>query len=297
MGSILTAIVTGAAIGGGVAAVTGGDIGKGVLYGAVGGGVSGALSGAAGGAAGGTAGATSQAGMLASQTAGFSAAELAAWGGNTAGSAFFGGTSAAMEAAQTAGFSSSQLAGWGGATAADTAVAASAGASGSLWGTATDALSTAGKFFDSNKGAINIATGVYGMSQAQALQQQALLAQQQSNQWASSGGQALGVQQLQSFMSDPDPENDPAYKLRIQAAQRAMAGYGQNSGAMAVAGANASTDWYNQRMAQLANVAGAPGNAVGAAQIGLNGQMASNQLMNQSLQAIGYGIDAWGRRQ
>ena len=287
MGTIVTAMVQGAIIGGGVAAVTGGDVGKGVLFGAAGGGLGGAFGGAAGGGASGAA-AGSQAGMLASQTAGFTAAELAGWGGaTTAGTSFFG--AAGMEAAQTAGFNAADLAGWGGATAADTAAAGSAAGGGGIW----DTVSKVGTFAKDNRNLINVGTSVYGMSQAQALQQQALLAQQQANQWASSGGQALGVQQLQSLMTDPNAANDPAYKLRIQAAQRAMAGYGQNSGAMAVAGANASTDWYNARMAQLANVAGAPGNATGAAQIGMNGTIASNNLMNQSLQGFGASIDNW----
>ena len=284
MGAILTGIVYGAAIGGGVALFTGGNVGKGILLGAAYGGVGGAF----GGVAGGVASAGSQAGMLASQTAGFTAAELAGWGGaTTAGTSFFG--AAGMEAAQTAGFSAADLAGWGGATAADTAAAGAAAGGGGIW----DTVSKVGTFAKDNRNLINVGTSVYGMSQAQALQQQALLAQQQANQWASSGGQALGVQQLQSLMTDPDAANDPAYKLRIQAAQRAMAGYGQNSGAMAVAGANASTDWYNARMAQLANVAGAPGNATGAAQIGMYGTVASNNLMNQSLQGFGASIDNW----
>lgn len=296
MGSIVTAMVHGALIGGGVAAVTGGDVGKGLLLGAAGGGIGGAFSsGAAGGTSGAAAG--SQAGMLASQTAGFTAAELAGWGGATAaGTSFFGGTAAAMEAGQTAGFSASELAGWGGATAADTAAAtAGTGAGTGVWDTVVNAGKQANSFVNNNKGLLNVGTSVYGMTQAQALQQQALQAQQQANLWGSSGGQALGASQLQNLMSDPGQvaANDPAYRLRMQAAQRAMAGYGQNSGAMAVAGANASTDWYNARMQQLAGVAGVNNSPAAAAQVGIQGVQAGNQLMNQSLKGLGASLDQW----
>lgn len=297
-----------------------------MLMGAAGGGIGGAISGsAAAGTAGAAEGAAAGAGAGASTGAlsgaavdagiglkmttelgslgaagvapAVSAAEAAfaptlatsSWGGASQG-AFFGGaaaanstglTSAGMEAEQTAGFNTLDLAGWKGTTAADSPF--------------IGAVKQAGSFLNENKNLINIGTSLYGMTQAQALQQQALLAQQQANQWASSGGQALGVQQLQSLMLDPSQQaaSDPAYKLRLQAAQRAMAGYGQGSGMMAVAGANASTDWYNQRMAQLASVAGAPGNAVGAAQVGLTGVQASNQLMNQSMQGVGASLDQW----
>lgn len=97
--------------------------------------------------------------------------------------------------------------------------------------------------------------------------------------WGTSGGRALADAQLQALMRDPSQvaASDPAYALRIQAAQRAMGGYGQDSGAMAVAGANASTDWLNQRQLALASLENM-GNPVGAQQVGLGvGQLGVQQ--------------------
>ena len=259
MGAILTAAAYGAAIGGGLSLVQGGDLGD-VLKGAALGGLAGGALSWAGGAIGAAAGAGTQAGMLASQTAGFTAAELA---------------------------------GWGGATAADTAAVAGGG----FWG----GVQQAGNFLNSNKGLITVGQSLYGMTQAQAMQEQAMQMQQQANMWGNSGGQALGVAQLQQLMQDPEQlaANDPAYKLRIRAAQRATAGYGQNSGAMAVAGANASTDWYNQRMAQLAGVSGANVSPVGQSQVAAQVQQQGNNLMGQSLASLAYGVgrkDWWSQQ-
>lgn len=104
--------------------------------------------------------------------------------------------------------------------------------------------------------------------------------------WGQSGGRGLADQQLQAFMKDPSQAaaTDPAYKLRMQGAQRANAQYGQDSGAMSVAGANASTDWYNQRLAQLGGLAGAPGNPAAP----MAGYTAANDLLGKSLGSIGY---------
>ena len=287
MGAILTAAAYGAAIGGGLSLVQGGDLGD-VLKGAALGGLAGGALSWAGGAIGAAAGAGSQAGMLASQTAGFTAAELAGWGGATAG-ASLGGTFGG----QMAGLTASDLAGWGGATTADTAAVAGGG----FWG----GVQQAGDFLNSNKGLITVGQSLYGMTQAQAMQEQAMQMQQQANLWGNSGGQALGVAQLQQLMQDPEQlaATDPAYKLRLRAAQRATAGYGQNSGAMAVAGANASTDWYNQRMAQLAGVSGANVNPVGQSQVAMQGQIAGNNLMGESLASLAYGVgrkDWWSQQ-
>ncbi len=134
--------------------------------------------------------------------------------------------------------------------------------------------------------------------------------------WGASGGRALADQQLQALMRDPSQvsASDPAYALRIQGAQRAMGSYGQGSGNMAVAGANASTSWLNDRQTALANMENM-GNPVGAQQVGLNvGQlglstdiaqsnagldaaklnlaagMGANSLAGQSLASLGYGV-------
>lgn len=101
--------------------------------------------------------------------------------------------------------------------------------------------------------------------------------------FAASGGRALADSQLQALLRG-DVDNDPALRLRIRAAQRAMGSYGQNSGNMAVAAANASTDWYNQRLQQLGGLAGAGFNPAGAAGV-------RNQMQQQALGQIGFGLN------
>jgi hypothetical protein len=141
--------------------------------------------------------------------------------------------------------------------------------------------------------------------------------------WSASGGRALADEQLQALMRDPSQAaaNDPAYKLRIQGAQRAMGAYGQDSGAMSVAGAGASTTWLDQRLASLAGLENL-GNPVGAQQVGIEqgqlnlagqkaqadlglskaglgmdaaklnlaARMGGNSLAGQSLASLGYGV-------
>lgn len=140
--------------------------------------------------------------------------------------------------------------------------------------------------------AMSIYSGITGLQKQKELERLARLAAAQSDPWGNSGGRSLADAQLQQLLRDPSAvaENDPAYKLRIQGAQRANAQFGQDSGAMSVAGANASTNWYNERLAQLGALAGSGVNPGTGAQIGLNGQIAANDLASQSLGSIGYGI-------
>jgi hypothetical protein len=140
--------------------------------------------------------------------------------------------------------------------------------------------------------AMSIYSGITGLQKQKELERMARLAAAQSDPWGKSGGRTLADQQLQQLMRDPSAvaANDPAYKLRIQGAQRANAQFGQDSGAMSVAGANASTNWYNERLAQLGALAGSGVNPGTGAQIGLNGQIAANEQASQSLGSIGYGI-------
>lgn len=131
----------------------------------------------------------------------------------------------------------------------------------------------------SPQGVGNLANSAYGIWQGNQLQNQAMRA----NPWQQSGGYALAGQQLQNLMRDPGQvaAGDPGYQLAMQGAQRAMAGYGQNSGAMAVAGANASNDWLNKRMQSLGNLAGANYNPVANVQ-----QAHAGMQMQQ--QGLGY---------
>lgn len=132
--------------------------------------------------------------------------------------------------------------------------------------------------------AMSVLSGLQGQQQARAMRKAAMKA----DPWGTSGGRAAASAQLQDLMSNPmgAAGRDPSYALRIQGAQRANAMYGQDSGAMSVAGANASTDWYNARLAQLGGLAGA-GTSNGATVSGLG---AAANLQSQSLASMGYGI-------
>ena len=164
------------------------------------------------------------------------------------------------------------------------------GAGGGLnWSDVKSALQIAGP-------AMSIGSGLYGMSQAEAMRKQALLSQNRSTPWQASGGMGLADQQLQQLMQNPGQvaSQDPAYALRIQGAQRAASQYGQDSGAMSVAGANASTDWYDKRLQQLGGLAGAGVNPAGGQQVSLQGTEAANKLASSSLGSIGYGATSLG---
>lgn len=162
----------------------------------------------------------------------------------------------------------------------------------------TSGGSSPGGLFGNNplSSALSVGSGIYGLYQQNELRKKALEAMKLSDPWGTSGGRAGADAQLQALLRDPTgaAQNDPAYKLRIQAAQRANGAYGQGSGRMAVAAADASTDWYNTRLAQLGGLAGAGLNPANAAQVGLGGMESANTLAGQSLASIGYGVGGGG---
>jgi len=137
---------------------------------------------------------------------------------------------------------------------------------------------------------LNVGSAALGTKKAGDISEIGKDAAARADPFGTSGGRALADQQLQALMRDPSQvaANDPAYKLRIQAAQRAMASMGQQSGAMAVAGANASTDWYNQRLQQLGQLAGAGLNPAQAGQLQLSAETASADYLSKALATLGY---------
>ena len=139
---------------------------------------------------------------------------------------------------------------------------------------------------------MSVGSGLYGMNEAQKMEALASRVGAQASPWDTSGGRGLAGTQLQDLMRDPTQlaQNDPAYQLRIQAAQRAMAPMGQGSGAMAVAAANASSDWLDQRMNQLGQLAGAQFSPASGGELTLKGTEAANDIRSRSLASIGYGI-------
>ena len=139
----------------------------------------------------------------------------------------------------------------------------------------------------------SIGSGLYGLSNAAAMRGMAGNAMNRADPWGASGGRAGADAQLQALLRDPTgaAQNDPAFKLRMQAAMRANAPTGTNSGAMATAAANASTDWYNNRLSQLGAISGATVNPAQAQQLGLEGTGMANTLAGNSLASIGFGIN------
>lgn len=141
--------------------------------------------------------------------------------------------------------------------------------------------------------AMSIGSGIYGMSQAGELKKRSEEAARLSNPWGTSGGQSLAMQQLMQLMQSPGSlTSDPGYQARMMGVERQNAKYGAGSGNMAVAAANASGDYYGQRLMQLGHLAGAPGNPGEAAELGLRGTQAANSLTGQSLASIGYGVNS-----
>ena len=139
----------------------------------------------------------------------------------------------------------------------------------------------------------SIGSGLYGLSNAAAMRGMAGNAMNRADPWGASGGRAGADAQLQALLRDPSgaAQNDPAFKLRMQAAMRANAPMGTNSGAMATAAANASTDWYNNRLSQLGGISGANVNPAQAQQLGLEGTGMANTLAGNSLASMGFGLN------
>jgi len=141
---------------------------------------------------------------------------------------------------------------------------------------------------------LNAASGIKGLLDAQEMKRQARLAAMRADPWGNSGGRGLADAQLQELMRDPSAmaASDPAFKLRIQGAQRANAQYGQDSGAMSIAGANASTDWYNARLAQLGGLAGSGVSPNAGAGVQMQGMQAASDLSSAALGSLGYAAGA-----
>lgn len=276
-----------AEFGAGAAALGGAELGLGALgYG----GFAGAEALGAGLGLGEAAGATFAGGMGGFAGAGWGAAEglglAGAYGDLGAGPMADGGWG--MSQGLTAGEGSLGGAGldWGAGDFAASLAGFGAGAGSGGFGL-KDAW---GAFKEYGQPAMSVYSGITGMQRAEEMRRMAKLAALKGDPWGTSGGRGMADAQLQQLMRDPSQvaASDPAYKLRIQGAQRATAQSGQDSGAMAVAGANASTDWFNARLAQLGGLAGAgttPGQGAGT---GIQGLSAAADLQSSALGSLGY---------
>ena len=139
----------------------------------------------------------------------------------------------------------------------------------------------------------SIGSGLYGLSNAAAMRGMAGNAMNRADPWGASGGRAAADAQLQAMLRDPSgaAQNDPAYKLQMQAAMRANAPMGTDSGAMATAAANAATAWYDNIVSRLGGLSGANVNPGQGQQLGLEGTGMANTLAGNSLASIGFGIN------
>lgn len=110
------------------------------------------------------------------------------------------------------------------------------------------------------------------------------------------------AQKLNALMANPSTLTSlPEYQAQMQAASRAMAAQGYTgSGNALVAAANAGGQAYQQAFNNLAMLSGAgqsPAYGASAAEQGnLAGQQMQNQMWGQIGNAVGQGINAWGRR-
>lgn len=245
---------------------------------------------AAGGASG---GATAAGGGLTAEAAGSTAAMTPeAYAAGTAAGYGTTGTAASVEMGTLGTTAAAEAAGSGATTmplntvegyTAGTSAGTNTAATGFDWGQWAESL-------NNPQSLLAIGSGIAGIVQGNQQQDQATLAAAAANPWGTSGGRALADTQLQSLMRDPmqTAATDPSYQLRIQGAQRAMGAYGQDSGAMSIAGANASTDWYNQRLEQLSKLAGAGFDPANAGTLQQTGYQQGVNTIGQGLGSFGY---------
>lgn len=135
---------------------------------------------------------------------------------------------------------------------------------------------------------MSVGSGIFGLLESQRMQQAALAAQKAADPFASQRG--YYADQLRQIQADPNAITKiPGYQAGQQAIERSMAAQGYTgSGNMMAAMQKYGGDFYNQTMAQYAQLAGAGANPAAAAQLGLQGQQYGVQLAGQSLGSLGY---------
>lgn len=130
-------------------------------------------------------------------------------------------------------------------------------------------------------------SGIYGMTQANAMKQLSEQAMAGSAPWTTSGGTAAAGEELKRVISG-DLSNDPGFKLAQQAAARASS---QQPGGMAAsAAAKAALQYQNERIAALSGPAGVGFNPGQGYSTALTGTGTASNLASSSLGSIGYGV-------
>lgn len=139
---------------------------------------------------------------------------------------------------------------------------------------------------------LNLATGAYGLFQAQQLQQ--LAAQRAAMLDPYAAYRSGAAAQLQSLQANPSSiTNTPGYQTGLEATQRTMAAQGyQGSGNMAAAVAKYGGDFYQQQLNNLAMLSGAsnayaPGQG---ADIALTGMVGATAETTNALQLLAKGL-------
>lgn len=159
---------------------------------------------------------------------------------------------------------------------------------------ASSAKSTGSMPWGSPGNVATVGQGLLGLYQSEQLKKQAALAAQQADPF---GPQRAGyAQRLNDLVNNPDSVSSlPGYQAGLKAVQRSMAAQGYTgSGNMMTALQKYGGDFYNQAMDRYASLAGAQFNPANAAQLGLQGNMASLNLMGNSLNRMGYGTQMAG---
>ena len=184
-------------------------------------------------------------------------------GGPSGGSAFGTGSTGGMA---------------GGPSAGPGSIAAGAGAM--PWGSAGNMMT--------------MGSGLYGMYQSEQMQKQAQQAQQQADPFGPYRAQY--AQQMQALTADPSKiTQQPGYQAGLDAVQRSMAAQGYTgSGNMMAALSKYGGDFYNQTMQMYSNLAGAQFNPAAGAQLGMQGQSNSTNLMMNSLGLLAKGTQMAG---
>lgn len=136
---------------------------------------------------------------------------------------------------------------------------------------------------------MSLASGLYGMSEADKMRKLSQMTMERSDPFASS--RPMYVNRLNSLMNDPSSITKvPGYDAGLQAVERRMASQGFNgSGNMMTALNKYGGDFYNQevnRLMQLSGANAAPGSGSAA---GMQGYMNANDLASRSLASMGYG--------
>jgi len=143
---------------------------------------------------------------------------------------------------------------------------------------------------------IDVGAGGYGLLQARRMQK---LAQMRAQQMDPFGPQrAQYAQQLQALMANPSSiENMPGWQAGHTAVQRALAAQGYTGSGNAMAALQKyGGDFFNNQVQQLAGLAGANINPAAGADMAMQGEVNSTNLIGQSLGRIARGAAGFGGR-